>query len=860
MKQIYFLFLIFLLPAVALAQPANDDCAAAITITVQPTNGTNYTAFDTRTATASTPSPECTGFSADDDIWYSFVATEEELVFSYRSYFPIGNSTGLGYEVKTTCAADTAINCDFSVPVTAAGTGSQLMPNSGNQATPTFVVGDTYVIRIYAQGSAAQATGEFAIIGSPENDECANAVPIAVQNPTQVNYTSFNTLLATRSAPAPTCTGTSADDDIWYSFVAPATQLTIAYRNFTPQGTSSGLGYQVVEDCTAAASVNCDFSVPVTDSGAALQTIPIAGNTTTTGLTVGQTYLIRIFAQGSTAQAFGEFAIVTPPANDECDAALTLPVSAAGSCTPTTVTTTFATRSARDPDCSEFSANDDLFYTFTADGTTQLLTFSNFTPDEFTSASSGPGYELLDGCTGDFLECEFTTDVSSGSAEITFAPSTPLVAGNDYILRFFLQGSTGQGSVDVCLETVSCSPPVAAATTVEFDNCPNGTPTINIEVTDLGSFTTLTLNNDGGAPAITVDAIGTYNVGPFDAEGLINFTLDNDTDALCNLEIGNFNIFCRAENNSCATAETVMVNPMGDNTFTATASNFYATNSTFSTDPSCGNYAGGDLWYRFTALTPTVTLNSIDNDWSSISAVIYNDDCDAGTEVACDFVPNEEDRTFAGLTPGTDYLLRVFDFNDDQSGMATFSLQADISLPATLADFSGRAEGKQNRIEWTTETESGVSHFELERRAADELNWTMLDKLPATNVEQRDAAYVLMDAQPTAMTYYRLRTVDFDGAVATSPIISVERTDLAEGTTLDVFPNPVSTKLTVAYRLAVPTATLTLTDATGRVVRQRAIETGAGRLMLDVADVTPGFYLLRLDAAGERMVRKVIVE
>ncbi len=54
----------------AFAQPSNDDCINAIELT--PTSYCQYTNFSTLNATESQPA--CTG-TANDDVWFKFIAT-----------------------------------------------------------------------------------------------------------------------------------------------------------------------------------------------------------------------------------------------------------------------------------------------------------------------------------------------------------------------------------------------------------------------------------------------------------------------------------------------------------------------------------------------------------------------------------------------------------------------------------------------------------------------------------------------------------------------------------------------------------------------------------------------------------------
>ena len=119
------------------------------------------------------------------------------------------------------------------------------------------------------------------------NDECAQAVPVPVlaNCSTPVNGTVQG---ATQSLPpAPACSFGGSAQDAWYSFVATTSshQITLAPRFSAVLDVRSGT-------CTSSASVFC--------------TNVFSGNTQPTlvpSLSVGQTYFIRVYANGFTPPA-----------------------------------------------------------------------------------------------------------------------------------------------------------------------------------------------------------------------------------------------------------------------------------------------------------------------------------------------------------------------------------------------------------------------------------------------------------------------------------------------------------------------------------------------------------------------------
>jgi hypothetical protein len=124
----------------------------------------------------------------------------------------------------------------------------------------------------------------------PANDDCAGAIALPVND--WCNFQYFTGVGGTETVPAITCnafTG-SADDDVWFSFVATATDLTIA-----AQGTDDGdgdvnTGYDaVMELYSGACGTGTSEACADATLGNELEQIDA------TGLTVGNTYWVRVY-------------------------------------------------------------------------------------------------------------------------------------------------------------------------------------------------------------------------------------------------------------------------------------------------------------------------------------------------------------------------------------------------------------------------------------------------------------------------------------------------------------------------------------------------------------------------------------
>jgi hypothetical protein len=151
--------------------------------------------------------------------------------------------------------------------------------------------GDYYVpimqdVASGVDGPYSVAVSAAACPSASANDECDDAIvltPYTFCNPT------MGTLGATESLPAITCNGFlgDANDDVWFSFVATATDMTIAVDG---DGSDLNVSYDAVVEllegtCAGPVSLACADAT----LGGELEVIEA------TGLTVGNTYYVRVY-------------------------------------------------------------------------------------------------------------------------------------------------------------------------------------------------------------------------------------------------------------------------------------------------------------------------------------------------------------------------------------------------------------------------------------------------------------------------------------------------------------------------------------------------------------------------------------
>ena len=669
------------------------------------------------------------------------------------------------------------------------------------------------------------------------SDDCAGAPLVTVPNSGAATFFQVNTTAATRSQPDLVCTRSSNDDDVWFRFVATTPGILFRYRNTNIPAGAGGIGYGVYTSC-GGTEIACNFRFGDGDVGNDVAELR-------QNLVVGDTYYVRVFVTGVGSGTF-EFGLQPAEINDDCDGAIRLNVAAAGACDFRTVNTEANTRSFLPPTaCTQTSNNDDEFYLFTA--TAEFLTF---TYDNLTAAvgsSDGLGYSIHDGCSGMEIVCNTVFgDGVSGSQVIN--PLNPFNLNQDYVVRLFLEGNTSTGSFDFCISQASCVPPTVNYS-VTFDQCETAGPQVAVNLLNMGDATTVTVQNNGGAADLVFTAPGTQLTEAFNTEGTYDFTAVHDTDAACN-DGQTVDVYCPADNQTCDAAMPLVINPPGDRTTPTEAKNWYATTGEYRPDPICSVYLGGDLFYTFTAVSTEMILDVTQNPFGPMCAVVNAMGCeDEGAQIAEGSLRGLGTISLTDLSPGRDYIMRVYDARNDDFGTAIFYAQAAGALPIELAAFEAVPVDKVNEITWRSSYEKAMASYELQT-SVDAVNWRVLQQVTARN---EAAAYSAIDNSPAQTTYYQLLARDQDGTERRFGPIAVQRNEGG----VQVFPNPTTGALKINLWEQFATATAELINLQGEVMQVRTVQGVAG-LEMDLTQLPKGVYLLKLTQGSNVVTKRVV--
>ncbi len=174
------------------------------------------------------------------------------------------------------------------------------------------------------------------------------------------------------------------------------------------------------------------------------------------------------------------------------------------------------------------------------------------------------------------------------------------------------------------------------------------------------------------------------------------------------------------------------------------------------------------------------------------------------------------------------------------------------ALPIELLGFSARAGEKNSLLSWQTASETQTAHFDIQR-SPDAQTWQSIGEVKATGESHETKTYTFTDENPLPVSYYRLRSVDFDGAAQFSNIERVARGSSTKAPY--ILPTNVADETTVVFESETEKeATIAIFDLTGRQVFNQtiAVEKGENRLPLNLGTLPTGAYSLQI--LGENAV------
>jgi len=170
--------------------------------------------------------------------------------------------------------------------------------------------------------------------------------------------------------------------------------------------------------------------------------------------------------------------------------------------------------------------------------------------------------------------------------------------------------------------------------------------------------------------------------------------------------------------------------------------------------------------------------------------------------------------------------------------------QVTTAAPLTWLQFQGQKVHDGIALQWATQQERNVDFFDLQR-SSDGVRWQSIHEHAAVGFSEIRSDYQYTDTRPLpGLDYYRLRSVDFDGAESYSPTVAVRYgSDPAQAV---MYPNPAhsSVSFRLEKELREKVAYAHIFDPLGRLARTLHLPESDHDQPLPLDDLTTGLYFV----------------
>lgn len=819
--------------------PANDNPCGA---TALPVNATcTYTTSTTAQATGTTgvPAPTCSNY-AGADVWFSVVVPASGGLI-LDSNTGVVTDGGMALYTAPSCSGTfTQVACDDD------GSANGLMPMIfATGLTP----GTTVYVRFWEYGG--DNNGTFSICAAippppPTNDNPCNAI-VAPVNP-DMNCTSqaAGTLVGATATglPVSPCFGTP-DDDVWFRFTATSTTQYISLNNVAGNVTDL---YHAVYSGTCGALTNISCSDP--------------NNSTLTGLTIGQTYWIRVYSWSATPGANTTFnlCITTPPPPPACGQVFYDP-GGAGANYPDGVNSTVTI-------CPTFPG--DLvslnFTSFSTEGfIDELLIYDgNSTAAPLIGTFSGtaipPSIMATNptGCLTAVFSADGSINYPGWAANVSCL--TPPAGDCVYILRLFDSAGNGWGSSSVGVRINGG--PYTYYTVTGASNF----ALIGVNIGDLIELNYVATGPNQNQNSYTISKLGQYPYFFSSSPPVAGISFSQTVD--CGPP--------PAQPQDCLGGATVCNSQAITNNSSSTGQ-VMDLNSTNQGCLSSGERQG--TWYYFSPQTAgTIAFsitpaNGTDDYDFAVWGPFPSAQCPTGPPLRCSYDAPGPYTTGLNSTAtqasegaggtgwvmdidalaGEVYVLYIDNFST--TGQA-FTLNWQLSggssldcttLPVELLSLEAIAHDPVIDVKWATATERNSHHFNVQR-SVDNLHFYTIGTVAAAGSSQFRTDYLFVDQHPArGVNYYRLEQVDLDGAVMMSHTVAATLSS-GDGRPV-IFPNPATDQLHVVFNPPTDGAySFNVLDALGRLILSSTsqVQHGQAAISLQVDQLARGWYNVQI--------------
>jgi hypothetical protein len=195
--------------------------------------------------------------------------------------------------------------------------------------------------------------------------------------------------------------------------------------------------------------------------------------------------------------------------------------------------------------------------------------------------------------------------------------------------------------------------------------------------------------------------------------------------------------------------------------------------------------------------------------------------------------------------------------NTNPSFYSWVESQSESPLPVELLFFKGDNNAGNAVLSWATSSELNFDYFAIEK-SSDGHSFLEVGRVSGQGTTSERNDYSFEDTEPSSKSYYRLKSVDFDGYTEYFNIVVLEfyRTQ-----SVSVYPNPVTdSNLNIQFEFAPDqTVQVLITDLVGAQKVFQVFESVESQFLIPIS-LEPGTYILRIKSDEFSAVSRIMVK
>jgi hypothetical protein len=173
-------------------------------------------------------------------------------------------------------------------------------------------------------------------------------------------------------------------------------------------------------------------------------------------------------------------------------------------------------------------------------------------------------------------------------------------------------------------------------------------------------------------------------------------------------------------------------------------------------------------------------------------------------------------------------------------------------LPVKFSSLDARVANSSVSLKWSVGTEEDLSGYSVEK-SIDGRNFSNIGFVKASG----EGNYTFVDAKPSSISYYRIKSVDINGRYGYSSIALVKAGKAM--IVIKAFPTPFIKNISIQHPTADAGSIITISSADGRVVKSVVPALGMQQTDVDLSSAKAGMYLVRYsNANGETETLKIL--